>query len=268
MRPKQAHQRLAQQILNREKKAGLKEDGVFGAVSVAAARRWFTPWPFRGSPTAERYVAAIIQGEAFKRDIQAGAYDALWGPQTEDAAYRLLGPEHVGWRPDEARASDEAPPAAAVVCWTPSEGRMMAAYGQPGTNQVMMDLPYPMRLDWEPGTMVRRASVHRLVARSLQGALEEIRDGYGTERLRALGLDRFGGVLNVRPKRGGTTWSAHAWGVAIDLWPSANALAWKRDRAAFARAEYEPMRRAFARAGWMSLGQCYDFDWMHWQKNP
>jgi hypothetical protein len=268
VRPKPEHQRLAQQILNREIQAGLKDDGDFGRESVKAARKWFTPWPFRGGPTAERYVAAILQREASKRGIQAGAYDAFWGPQTQDAAYRMLGAEHVGWRPDEARASDVAPRPPALACWTPSDARMISSYGQPGTSQVVVDLPYPMRLDWEPGTMVRRASVHRIVAESLLGALEEIRDGYGPEEMRRLGIDRFGGILNVRKKRGGSTWSAHAWGVAIDLYPSANALAWKKGRAAFARAEYEAMRLAFARAGWMSLGQCYDFDWMHWQRNP
>jgi len=34
------------------------------------------------------------------------------------------------------------------------------------------------------------------------------------------------------------------------------------------RLDYKASRQAFQRAGWMSLGECADFDWMHWQRNP
>ena len=108
----------------------------------------------------------------------------------------------------------------------------------------------------------------RSVADSLIAALETTRDHYGLEGITELGLDLYGGCLNVRKKRGGSTWSAHAWGTAFDLDPDRNQLAWKRDRAEFAKAIYDPFHKAFADEGWMSLGTCYDFDWMHKQRNP
>jgi hypothetical protein len=268
MKIKPKFQKLAQEILNSRVNARLVLDGVFGPRSVAAARQWIL-WHFRGGQSAERWVAAVIQKEAIRQGINAGAFDAFWGPQTEDAAYRLRGTAFA--RPDEAAPQDATPAQAAplpVRCWTPSDAAMTARFGAVGSNQVVAALPFPMRLDWDLSAVVGRASMHRLFQGPVTAALEEIRDHYRREEIRLLNIDRFGGILNVRKKRGGSTWSAHAWGTAIDLWPAANKLAWKKDRAAFAREEYRPMREAFARAGLMSLGRCYDFDWMHWQLNP
>jgi hypothetical protein len=256
-------QRLAQEILKKRVEPALKVDGDFGRNSEAAARKWIT-WSFKGTATRERWLAAVIQGEAMSSGIHIGEYDAWWGPQTQDAAYRLLGPEHIGWRPDE----QAKPIISAPRCWTPTDNQMMNKFGNVGSSQVLIDLPFTMRLDWDLSTKVKRASCHRLFAKPLTNALEEIRDSYGLEKISALNIDRFGGILNVRKKRGGSTWSTHAWGVAIDLWPSGNMLAWKKNRAAFAKNEYSAMRTAFEKAGLMSLGTCYDFDWMHWQLNP
>jgi hypothetical protein len=255
-------QSLAQEILKARVEPKLKVDGDFGRLSTIAARKWI-PWQFRGAETSERYVAAVIQKEAAAHKINAGIFDAWWGPDTKDAAYRLLGDQHVGWRADENPATPISP-----RCWNPTDAQMRSKFGNVGTNQVLTPLPFPMRLDWDLSTVVNRASCHRLFAGPVTSALEEIRDAYGLERIKQLGIDRFGGILNVRLKRGGRTYSTHAWGVAIDLWPGANQLAWKSNRAAFAKSEYERMRNAFARAGLMSLGSCFDFDWMHWQLNP
>lgn len=261
MRPKSEHIKLAQRIL------GVKDDGHFGPISTTAAVNHLGEWDYKGNCDVYRVIAAIIQREAEKCGIDAGMQDAYWGPQTADAAYRMIDEAaHTGWRPDEL-GDDSNAPTSAIRCWTPSEAQMVAKYGQVGTNQVAIDLPYPMRLDWDLSTVVNQTMCHKSVACSLVSALEEIHKHYGDE-IRGMGLDRFGGVLNVRKKRGGTTWSSHAWGTAIDLWPSANQLAWKANRSAFSRKDYAPMREAFARHGWMSLGTCYDFDWMHFQKNP
>jgi len=262
---KKEHIQLAQRILNQHG-ASLAVDGIFGPLSVRAASAHIgTPRP-RGNMTPQRWIAAVIQREANAGNVvpHPVAEDAHWGPVTRDAAYRLLGQSYA--RPDERAAADT--PAPAVRCWTPSDARMAAFYGQPGTGQIVAPLPYPMVLDWDTGTTVTRASMHRRAAANITGALEAIRDAYGLDRIRALNLHRFGGILNVRRKRGGSTWSTHAWGAAIDLWPSGNQLAWKRDRANFARPDYRDALRAFRDAGMMSLGECYDFDWQHFQLNP
>jgi hypothetical protein len=261
----QKFQRLAQEILNKRHNSGLTVDGIFGPLSAQAAQRAMPP--ATGFMTPHRWAALVIQREANQSpDIpHRVAEDGWFGPVTEDAAYRLLGEKFA--RPDESHdvTSTPAPP---VRCWSPTDRQMIQKYGNPGSGQVLTPLPFPVRLDWDLAISTSRASMHRLAVTPITAALETIRDHYGLDRIRTLNIDRFGGILNVRRKRGGTTWSAHAWGTAIDLWPAGNKLAWKRDRAAFARPEYEPMRNAFRAAGLMSLGECYNFDWMHWQLNP
>jgi hypothetical protein len=263
---KSEFQRLAQETLNAAMRAGLDPDGDFGGESVKAARVWVGHLPVDGVMTNLRWAALVIQHAANRSQVVPHRVeeDGWWGPVTEDAAYRMLG--HVFVRPDEAAASPAA--ASPVRCWTPTDARMMEAYGSPGSGQVVVTLPFPLRLDWDLDARVTRTSCHRKVADGLVLALEEIHNHYGLDEIRRLGIDRFGGILNVRKKRGGSTWSAHAWGTAIDLWPSMNQLAWKKTRAVFARGEYQALHDAFARQGWMSLGKCYDFDWMHWQRNP
>lgn len=255
---------LAQQILNRTANPRLVEDGVFGPRSIAEARKQI-PWTFRGQPNASRWVAAIIQKEAREKGYDAGQFDAFWGPQTQAAYEQLIGLEFE--RPDEKMACP-MPPAAAVRCWYPRDSQLIQRYGQPGSNQVRAQSPFPLKLDWDLGTTITSFSCHRLVKEEVEAIFNSILRHYGPERIRQLGIDRFGGCLNVRKKRGGSTWSTHAWGTAIDLYPSQNQMRWGRDRAAFARPEYRPLLDIFRHHGWMSLGECANFDWMHWQRNP
>lgn len=147
----------------------------------------------------------------------------------------------------------------------PREGEMVKFYGNVGTGQVMLDLPYPLRLAWAPNTVVRRMSLHRLVAPSAHRVLTRVLEHYGLARIRDLRLDVWGGSLNVRKKRGGSTWSTHAWGAAIDWDPDNNQLTWGRDRAHLARPEYGPFWEAWETEGWVSLGRTRNFDWMHVQ---
>ena len=95
--------------------------------------------------------------------------------------------------------------------------------------------------------------------------LVRVLDHYGPERIRELGLDLFGGCLNVRRMRGGSAWSVHAWGAALDFDPERNQLRWGRARARFARPEYEKWWALWEAEGFLSLGRARDFDWMHVQ---
>ena len=89
---------------------------------------------------------------------------------------------------------------------------------------------------------------------------------YGVEKLHELGIDRFGGCLNVRLKRGSAhSWSIHSWGVAVDLDPDRNQLRWSGTRASFARPEYDAFWKIVEGEGWTSLGRTRDYDWMHFQ---
>jgi len=64
------------------------------------------------------------------------------------------------------------------------------------------------------------------VSESLERILHRVREEYGDEEIRRLRLNLYGGSYNVRRKRGGTSWSTHAWGIAMDWDPGNNKLKW------------------------------------------
>jgi len=45
---------------------------------------------------------------------------------------------------------------------------------------------------------------------------------YGEAEFRRLKLDMYGGCYNKRRIRGGKSWSTHAFGAAMDIWPNKN----------------------------------------------
>ncbi len=88
---------------------------------------------------------------------------------------------------------------------------------------------------------------------------------YGEAEIARLRLDVYGGCYNPRKKRGGSTWSTHAWAVALDFDPANNRLRWGRDKASFARPDYDAWWNIWENEGWVSLGRVKNFDWMHVQ---
>jgi hypothetical protein len=130
---------------------------------------------------------------------------------------------------------------------------------------VLLDLPYPLRLSWETNTTVQRTRCHAKVKDSLARVLTNVLAAYGQQRIRELRLDLFGGGYNLRDKRGGSSLSTHAWGIAFDFDPDRNQLKWTRDRASFARPEYDAWWKCWEDEGWVSLGRTRNYDWMHVQ---
>ncbi len=137
-------------------------------------------------------------------------------------------------------------------------------YGTMGANLVMMELPYPMKLAWNKRTIIHKFSIHKKVMNSAFECLAEIEMAYGKD-IPKLGLDIFGGCLNVRKMRGGTNWSMHSWAIAIDFDPENNLLQEDHTKARFAKPEYIPFWEIWERHGWLSLGRTRDYDWMHVQ---
>jgi hypothetical protein len=70
----------------------------------------------------------------------------------------------------------------------PHQSECRAFYGAPGTGHTTIALPYPVRLAWEPKTTLSRFTIHRKCAASALKVLNQVKDAYGVEKIRELGL--------------------------------------------------------------------------------
>lgn len=138
-------------------------------------------------------------------------------------------------------------------------------YGKPGENQVKLASPYPLYLDWDLSVIVNKFSIHEKCHDSALRVMERTKLHYGVERIHALGLDQFGGCLNVRKMRGGSAWSMHSWGIAIDWDANRNPLRSNHKTARLAQADSARFLDFWEEEGWISLGRERNYDWMHVQ---
>lgn len=146
---------------------------------------------------------------------------------------------------------------------------VIAKYGKPDADGsdylVKLDLPYPMRLSWDKKTTVSRIFCHRLVHDKLKAIFEEIIAHYGMKEIQRLGIDLFGGCFAFRKMRGGSDYSKHCWGIAIDLDPVRNGLKTTWAKAQFSKPEYAPMIEIFYKHGYVNLGKEKNYDAMHFE---
>jgi hypothetical protein len=142
-------------------------------------------------------------------------------------------------------------------------------YGKPTQDGkpylVTINLPYPMRLAWDKSVKVTKMKCHKLAADRFTGFFNALLAHYGYEKLVELGIDIFGGCFNYRAMRGGTEFSRHSWGIAIDLDPERNQLKETSKTARFARPEYAPMIDIAYKHGLVSLGKEMNYDFMHFE---
>jgi len=130
---------------------------------------------------------------------------------------------------------------------------------------VTIQLPYKMRLAWDTKTFVTKMSCHKLIADKMLAVFNDLLAHYGYEKIVELGIDLFGGCFNFRAMRGGSEYSKHSWGIAVDLDPARNTLKETAKTARFARAEYKPMIDIFYKNGFVSLGKEKNMDFMHFE---
>lgn len=137
---------------------------------------------------------------------------------------------------------------------------LKAFYGDPAKGQVVSRLK-PARVDGLglrfDGKEVNVVSAHTLCADSLARVLREIAGGP-----HASILSRYAGIYNHRPMRGGSSWSLHAYGAAIDLDPGRNGLHTHWPTRATMPIE---VMEHFAREGWLPAGAFWSRDAMHFQ---
>jgi len=143
-------------------------------------------------------------------------------------------------------------------------------YGKPnqqGTYLTTIKLPYPMRLAWDKKTKVNTMRCHKLVSDEFTKVFNEILQVYGLKKIQELGIDLFGGCFNFRAMRGGSDYSRHSWGIAIDLDPERNQLKTPYSKSNFSKKEYSELHRIFKKNGFVNLGVEKGYDAMHWEKS-
>lgn len=142
-------------------------------------------------------------------------------------------------------------------------------YGMPGKEIVnrltTVHVPYPLRLDWDLGVLKHTVRLHERCADSGEEAFRLILKELGLIRIQNLGLDRFAGDHAHRTMRGGTSWSMHAYGCALDFFAQPNGLTTRCPQALFCKPEYKVFFDIWESLGWTSLGRAIGRDWMHVQ---
>jgi len=213
----------------------------------------------------DRKMVGFIQLVATEENIDAGKIDGLWGPQTAHAYESLVelrkhGAVTIFRRPGETEQKDPNN-------WPSQkkESDLIEYYGTVGKNQTSVVVPYPHIIAWDKTKSVTKITCHKKVADSLIRVLTKVNNHYGIDEIRRLRLNMWGGGLNVRKMRGGSRYSMHSWGIAMDYDPENNRLKWGSDRATFAQPDYNRWWDFWEEEGWISLGRARNYDWMHVQ---
>lgn len=249
----------------------LSEDGVHGPKTEAAITRHLKkrdpselPADWAGWSKTRKMVA-FLQLRAGDEGIDAGPVDGLWGPSTRFGYNSLRFLREHGEPPHPWRDDPQPPPTNPNNWPVETDAALRAFYGPVATHLTRIELPYEHKLAWDKSTKIRSFSCHEKVHDSMKRVLERVLDHYGLEQIRDLRLDLWGGCFNKRQKRGGTSWSTHAWAIAVDYDPERNRLNWNRTQASLAKPDYDAWWRFWEEEGWVSLGRARNFDWMHIQ---
>ena len=151
-----------------------------------------------------------------------------------------------------------------ISAW-PRQSNVPAFFGNVGTRQVKCNVPFKMVLAWDPKTTLTSYSCHELVKEPMERIWNRTLEHYGYEKIVQLRLHYFGGCLNVRKMRGGSSWSMHSWGIAVDIDPDRNTLTMNSKQATLSKSSYDKFWQFVYDEGAISLGKERDYDWMHWQ---
>jgi len=250
--------RTVQTFLTRKGSYTGKIDGLLGVQSYTSMRICLKNSGVDASTwTPQRIRIAVEQLMMTSANIEVGKIDGIAGPRY-DYGLELYQNYLRDIDPSEPAISHQPP------IW-PRQKDIQKFYGSPGENQVLLVTPYPLYLDWELSTKIQRFSIHEKCHDSAKRVMERVADYYGLERIHELGLDQFGGCLNVRKMRGGSAMSMHSWGIAIDWDANRNTLRMNSSQASLAKAPSAKFLDLWEEEGWISLGRERNFDWMHVQ---
>jgi len=247
-------------------------DGIIGTNSrnavaaVAAKHKAAYTFDPPGSTEARRLVAAT-QAALNELGHDAGTVDGWEGEFTREALNGFLFKTVNG----KTEVIDRTPLAGASgAASIPKQSAVGTVYGIPETQiparLVTIRLPFKLRIDWNLRQRTNKITVHKDAAPSLEAALIEVRDHYGDAKMAELGIDRYAGAYNKRKMRGGTAWSMHAYGCAIDFYAAPNGLRTKCPDALFCGDAYKPFLDIMQSHEWLPAIRLWGKDAMHFQR--
>jgi len=266
---------MIQQLLKEKKMYSGPIDGVIGAGTMKGIEKLIRSVNVNASGWTEtRKIVAASQILYRHHGIETGIVDGYMGPSTQDARQIFLAKISANWR-DVADSIIKVEKLKVVVpaktglvkpmrTW-PRQSGVSSFYGRPGANQVKCQLPFTMVLAWDTKTKLNSYSCHKLVKEPMERIWNRTLDHYGLSGIHDLRLHHFGGCLNVRKVRGGSSMSMHSWGIAVDIDPNRNQLRWGRDKAQLAKPAYDKFWQFVYDEGAISFGKERNYDWMHFQ---
>lgn len=152
----------------------------------------------------------------------------------------------------------------------PKQSQVQSFYGRPGaqikSRLQTIELPFDLRIDYNLRQRTKKMTVHKKCAPSLLAAMLEVHSHYGTARMRGLGIDRYAGGYNHRKMRGGTAYSMHAYGCAVDFYAQPNSLRVRCPQALFCTPNYTAFLDIMERHGWLPAVRLWGADAMHFQQ--
>lgn len=167
--------------------------------------------------------------------------DGFWGPKSIAACQahlRSLMPASNHWP-------------------NPDAASLRSFYGETGNEGNLVEVQVAgLGVEYE-GTPVRVIRAHDAVADSLLRIIRAIAAGPH----RGI-LSEYAGCYNFRRKRGGSSYSLHAYGAAIDLDPDDNAF---RDSWPMRASMPLGVMEEFAKEGWKPAGAMWGYDAMHFE---
>jgi hypothetical protein len=171
------------------------------------------------------------------------AVDGFWGPVSQKtcrAYLRSMMPEIHPW-PKATQAA------------------IRKFFGKPGDEGSLVTIQFPFPKFYD-GKLVKAARIHEKCAASYLRVQNDIASSYGKQRGIMEEAEDFGGIYNFRLKRGGTTYSLHAYGAASDEDADDNTF---RDSWPLKADMPLEIIECYAKEGWKSAGAWWGYDAMH-----
>lgn len=183
--------------------------------------------------------------------------DGYWGPQSTKATQRHL--QRIA-----GKARYRFPSQADIR----TDKSVFGPHGVPDGYEppmTMIRLPFQLHLYGDSSKRVATIRLHEECADAFLSAFQRLAEVYpdGGSRKESGILDYYG-TYNPRSIRGGSVWSMHAYGVAIDLDANRN-----RNRSHWPVASKMPIEvmECFAQEGILSAGAFWNRDAMHFQSS-